>query len=396
MKIVRGSVLLALAVALTFLAVPARAQQEPFELNAILSITGVAAFLGSEEKRALEVLEAQVNKTGGIQGRPLKFVFADDQSNPQQAVIVANAILAKKVAAVIGPGFTATCKAVEPLFANGPVDYCLSPAGGGPPGSYVFSASFATPDGYKTIVRYFRQRGWKRIGVLVSTDATGQDAEKGILASMGLPENKDATLVALEHFNPTDLSVSAQLSRIEAAKPDAIVAWTLGTPLGTVLRAVNQSGFDKPIATSHGNMTLTAMDTLGAGLMPKGGLLFAAPRLFQRDSIRPGPLLDTIKSFDAAFKAAGLEADGAHTYAWDPGAIVVEALRKLGPSASAVQVRDYIEKLHGYMGVNGMYDFRDGSQRGLTGSSVIMARWEPAKHTWIAVSGPGGTPIPAR
>jgi branched-chain amino acid transport system substrate-binding protein len=375
----------------------ARSAEQPYELNAILSLTGVAAFLGSSEKQALDVLENVVNASGGIGGRPLKFVYADDQSNPQQAVILANAAIAKKVAAVIGPGFTATCKAVEPLFINGPVDYCLSPAGGGPPGGYVFSASFSTPDGYKALVRYFRSRGWKRIGLLVSTDATGQDGERGIVAAMALPENKDATLVALEHFNPTDLSVAAQLSRVEAGKPDAVIFWTLGTPLGTVLRAVNEASFDKPIATSHGNMTLAAMDTLGsAGLIPKGGLLFAAPRLFQRDTLRPGPLLASIDAFDGAFKAVGLRVDGAYTYAWDPGEIIIAALRKLGPNATAAQVRDFIQALHGYMGINGMYDFRDGSQRGLTGASVVVAKWDPSRRTWVAISGPGGVPVAGR
>ena len=56
----------------------------------------------------------------------------------------------------------------------------------------------------------------------------------------------------------------------------------------------------------------------------------------------------------------------------------------IDPSTSASEPSTFLEKLHGFMGVNGMYDFRDGSQRGLTGTSVIIARWEPAKHTWIA------------
>jgi len=41
-------------------------------------------------------------------------------------------------------------------------------------------------------------------------------------------------------------------------------------------------------------------------------------------------------------------------------------------------------------------DFRDGSQRGIPASAVIIARWNQQTNAWDAVSGPGGKPLPAR
>src|SRR5579863_7434972 len=77
---------------------------EPYVISAILSLTGFAAFLGQGEARTLKVAEAAVNKSGGINGRPIHFAVVDDQSSPQVAVQLFNDIASKNV--VIGPSLT--------------------------------------------------------------------------------------------------------------------------------------------------------------------------------------------------------------------------------------------------------------------------------------------------
>ncbi len=73
--------------------------------------------------------------------------------------------------------------------------------------------------------------------------------------------------------------------------------------------------------------------------------------------------------------------------------IVIDAFKHLGTDATGKQIHDYIESLHGYAGINGIIDFRDGSQRGLAGSSAIVVQWSPAKTDWIPVSAAGGAPL---
>ena len=70
--------------------------------------------------------------------------------------------------------------------------------------------------------------------------------------------------------------------------------------------------------------------------------------------------------------------------------IVVDALRHLGPDASADQVRSYILGLHGWTGVEGVYDFADREQRGVGENALFIATWDPANKSWIALSRPGG------
>ena len=73
--------------------------------------------------------------------------------------------------------------------------------------------------------------------------------------------------------------------------------------------------------------------------------------------------------------------------------IVIDALRHLGTKATATQVRDYIEKLHDFAGVNGMYDFRRGDQRGLDPDSSVMVVWDKPDGKFVTVSKPGGQPL---
>lgn len=40
-----------------------------------------------------------------------------------------------------------------------------------------------------------------------------------------------------------------------------------------------------------------------------------------------------------------------------------------------------------------MFDFRDGSQRGTSGATILMARWDDPTKNFVAVSAPGGKPF---
>jgi branched-chain amino acid transport system substrate-binding protein len=112
------------------------------QIDAILSQTGPAAFLGQTETKSLAVLEGVVNAQGGINGRLVHFVVSDDGSAPPTAVQIFNQINAHHPAAIIGTGFTATCNANKPLVKeHGPVMYCLSPSMAPEPGGYGFAGS---------------------------------------------------------------------------------------------------------------------------------------------------------------------------------------------------------------------------------------------------------------
>ncbi len=391
-KLFAASKLSALSIAAVFglgLAAPAFA----YDINAVLPLTGGASFLGKEEQRALQLLEPLVNKSGGIQGQPIHFVFYDDQSNPQTGVQLANRVIAAKPAVVVGSSLVSVCNAMAPLMQNGPTMYCFSPGIHPAKGSYVFTSSVSTLDLADAMIRYFRMKGWTRIAFMTSADATGQDAERGLDEIAKRPENKDITVVERAHFNTTDVSVAAQIEHIKSANPQVLIAWSTGTPIATVFKGIVQAGLDIPIATTNGNMTYAQM-TQYAAFLPKQ-LYIAAPEWVQHQGvIQLDPAVEKAQTqyFDA-FKAANIKPDIAASLAWDPAMIVIDALRHVGVSGSAQQVRDYIANLNGFAGINGIYDFLKTTQRGLDVQDAIVTLWSPAHQTWELVSKPTGIPL---
>lgn len=385
------NVLLGLAVA-AFVASSATAQTTPLEINAILSTTGTGAALGAKEEQSLKMVEAVVNRTGGVRGRPIHIAIVDAQSSPQVAVQLATAIIAKHPNILIGPSIAAMCSAVAPLVEkNGPADYCLSPGFHPIPGGYVFSAGAGSSDLSVVQARFYREHGWTRIAEILSTDATGQDWERVFGAALALPENRGVQVVALEHFNAADLSVAAQVARIKAANPQAIIAITTGTPLGTVLHALHDAGLDVPVSTTAGNMLADELNQF-TGFLPKD-LYFPTNRgVLPEPGLARGPVRDAQTTYFTAFKAIGVRPEQGNALAWDPSMILIDALRHLGADASADQVRAWIQGQRSWSGIYGTYDFAGGNQRGVGANELLFYRWNPATSSADIVSKIGGMP----
>jgi branched-chain amino acid transport system substrate-binding protein len=390
---VRPALLAALALAVTAVAVPSKAPAaDPFEIPVVVSLTGSAAFLGRSEAQSLGVIEKYTNAHGGIRGRQIHFSITDDQSTPATAVELLNAALAKKPNVVLGSAVVAMCNAMSAVVKlNGPLHYCFSPGIHPVAGSFTFSSGVSTNDLAIVSMNYFRGKGWTKVGIITSTDASGQDAEHAFLTAAARPENRNMQIVVKEHFNPTDVAVGAQMSSIKSAKPDVLVAWSTGTPFGTLLRGISDGGLDMPIMGGNGNLTYAQMAQYKA-FSPKT-LIFAAPRFLAREGVRPGPIRDAQDLFYNTFKPTGVTPDIAHSFSWDPALIVLDALKHLGFDATPDQLKTYIENSHGFAGINGLYDFRDGSQRGLTASTAIILDWNAAKGQWTGVSKAGGEPL---
>ncbi len=381
--------LLAAALAAVTAAVPAA---EPLDIPAVLAQTGSGAFIGSGERQSLELAEKVVNASGGIRGRPVHFVFYDDQSTPQVGVQLFNRILPEKPAVILGSSLVALCRATVPLTKNGPVQYCFSPGLHPAPGDYAFTASVSTLDLARAAIRFLRLQGWTRIAFIFSTDATGQEFEQGVKNVLAAPDNKTMQAVETEHFNITDVSVSAQIEKIKAAKPQAFIAWSTGSPIQTIFRGMVQGGLDVPTITTDGNMTYAQMKQYAAFLPPQ--LYMPAGEYIAHDPNIVAPAVAKAQdAFYEIFAAAGRKPDEPAELAWEPAMIIVHALRRLGPQASARQVHDFLEHLKGFASIDGVYDFEKVPQRGLDLSNSVMTLWSRSAQTWQVVSKPGGEPL---
>jgi branched-chain amino acid transport system substrate-binding protein len=375
----------------SFAIAPVRAA-DPYTINAILSLTGTFAFLGTSEATSLRTVETLINKQGGINGQPVHFDIHDDQSQPAVALQLANGIIAQHVPVLLGPTYVASCLAVAPVVrANGPVQYCFAPTIHPAPGSYTFSGGASSRDQAIETLVFAKANGWKRLAYIATTDATGQDIEEQFKEALRLPQFSGMSFAAGEHFAGSDLSIAAQLADIKAASPQAIVDMTVGTATGTVLRGLREAGLQNtPMLSNLGNLLNTALKQYASSFPAQ--MYFTAPRFYAHDVSGKGPVRDAQDAFFQAFKAQGIDPDVGNGFPWDPTLIVISGLRKLGTSTDAKSLLDYIEHIRDFAGINGIYNYTGGDQRGEGLTSIVIVQWDAAQKRVVTVSQPGGLP----
>ena len=363
-----------------------------YTIHAIVGETGSASFLGTEEAAAFNALAKHVNATGGIDGHPLAFAISDNQSTASTSVSLASPLVGQAPVLLVG-SITSTDKPVDDLVTSGgPVVYDLSPGDHPALGSYVYSSSNSTINQTQAFINFAESKGWKKVAVINSTDSSGQDGWTNIQRAVA-GSNGAVTVTDHEAFDPTAVSVTTQLSKIKATNPQAVLVWTTGTPLGTVLSGMQQLGMSSlPTMTTNGNASYSEMQKL-AGELP-GQLYFPGAPFMVGPQDLTGQTKTEVQAFDSAMQAAGQKVpDEGDALAWDPGLILVSALRKLGTNATASQIHQYIESLTSFAGINGTYNFTDKSisdNRGLTITSVYIAQWDKSQGEWTAASGPAG------
>src|SRR5208282_798438 len=149
-------------------------------------------------------------------------------------------------------------------------------------------------------------------------------------------------LVEQQSASPTDVSVMAQIARIKAAEPQVIIGWALGSPEATILRSIRDAGLTQPVVIGQGNASYVFMEQF-ASFLPQE--LYLPENL---GTIRSGLLnlppavLRARKTYFSALDAAGLKAEVGGEAVWDGAMTVIDALRHLGPTPTAQQIRDYI------------------------------------------------------
>jgi len=226
---------------------PARAAT-PVEINVILSLTGRQRVYRHAEQQSLGVLEKIVNAQGGIRGNPARFVIADDASNPQNTLQLTNSLVAKHAPVIIGPSYTSGCNAIATPARKNRARTILSLAGH-PRGARrlrVLRRRRHRRDRGGGSPLLPRTRSYALRDDRVDRWQADRDHEAQVNAALKLPENSGMQLVATEHFNSADVSVTRNSRAIKARRPQALITTATGVAFGTVLRNLADSGSTFP------------------------------------------------------------------------------------------------------------------------------------------------------
>ena len=373
-----------------FLIAAGPASGPPVSIDVILPLTGAQAFSGHIHEQTIRVYERYANAGGGINGRPIHFEIHDDKSSPLVAVQLTNALVAAHAPVILGSSYQAACAAEAPVVQNGTVEFCLSP-GLNPKQPNVFATAISSTYIAAATYRFMRDRGYARVAVITTIDATGQSHDAISQTITQRPEFKSMNIVAYEHFAPSEISVTAQMARIKSQNPQGLVVIASGSAFGTVLHAMNDVGLDVPVITSAVNMNEDQLKQYER-FLPKE-LVFNSAQFFARPQDRKGAVRAAVDEFYAGYRMAG-EIPSPESTAWDPAKIVVAALRALGPNATGEAMTAYISSLHDFAGASGVYDFRTGDHHGLTDADLVWVKYQPAADTkFVPVSRPGGAPL---
>ncbi len=242
----------------------AAAGQSPYVLGAVLSLSGPVAANGVPTKDGMQVALDEINAAGGIQGHPVEVLFEDDQSKPDQAVILANKLITQhRVLLLFGASFGATANAVISVAERQKVPQ-LSPTAWTKeelrlkPYTFYFIADFVSvADRMLDLIT--RDLKAKRVGILRLTREYGQIGSEAFHKLKG---KYGVEVVREERGNDPDTDFTPQLTNIRAANPEVLVSW-FANPAGAIsIKNARQLGMTVPIL---GPVSMASRPTIDVG-----------------------------------------------------------------------------------------------------------------------------------
>lgn len=375
----KGGIVAALLAALVMVAGMASAA-EPIKIGAFFDLSGPAAFIGTPTKLVAEMAVAEINKGGGINGRPLQLVIGDVEGNPAKAVSLAKKFIYKdKVAAIIGPTRTDTGMAVKKLVEQAKMPTVMTVGGdpvimGGELGSfnYVFKSPQRSSTAVRRLLVYLKEKKLTRVALLTASDSFGKDGAQWIGK---MARDFGVTVVASESFGPSDTDMTAQLTRLKNAQPQAIVTWTIGPAGSIVSKNKAQLGLKIPLFQCHGLPDPKYIELAGKAAegdrMPATKLM-VADQLPANDPQKKA-ITDFVRLYRDVYRVDRQFPLNTHSgYAWDAVQIVAAAMRKAGTNPDAL--RAAIEGTRNHVGVSGVFNITPQDHNGLGPDSMVVVQ----------------------
>lgn len=347
---------------------------DSLKVGGVFSITGPASFLGDPEKKSMEMVVDAINSAGGIDGRMLEAVIYDTEGDPQRAVNAVSKLINRDgVIAIIGPSLTPTTLAVKNLVESAKIPLISCAAGiqiTQPVTPWVFKTAQSDVMAVATVYRHIQKSGLKTVGLLSVANAFGESGKQQLeeqAAAFGLQ------VVAAEKFGDKDSDMTAQLTKIRKAAPDAVVCWGTNPGPAVVAKNFGQLGLEMPLYQSHGVASPKFIELAGSAaegiFLPTGKILVAG--LLPADDPQKAVLTNFIEQFESRFQ---MPVSGFGGYAYDAMQMLKMAVEKVGTDKA--KIRDTLEGTKNYVGVSGVFNMSPEDHNGLTPEAFVMVKIE--------------------
>ncbi len=370
--------LLAAVTLLTFFASAAGAA-DTIKLGAFFDLSGRAAFIGTPTKLVAEMVVEKINNAGGINGRKLELILADTEGNPAKAASIAKKFIYQdKVDAIIGPTLTDAGMNVKKTVDSGQTPTFMT-VGGDPvimggkfgPIKYVFKSPQRSSIAVERLFIYLKEKNLTKIALLTAADGFGKDGERWMEK---LAPEYGIEIIARESFGTRDTDMTAQLTKVKNASPQAIVAWTIGPAGSIIAKNKVQLGIDLPLFQCHGLPDPKYIELAGTA---SEGDRMPATKLMVVDELpdsdpQKAVILEFVKLYTEKGYTKQFPINTHSGYAWDAIMIVADAMKKVGTDKEAL--RNEIEATKNYVGISGTYNITPEDHNGLGVDSMVMVQ----------------------
>jgi branched-chain amino acid transport system substrate-binding protein len=221
-----------------------------------------------------------------------------------------------------------------------------------------------------------KRKKMTKIGFLHSSDGFGR---------FGLKEAKTSApkygidLITIEAFDVRDTDMTTQLTKMRAKNPQAIIAWTIGPPMGIIAKNAKQLGMQTPLFECHGAadpIFFKLAGDAGDGVMMPSTKIVVADQLSSSDRQR-----ERVQEFFKEYATRFKKTPGTMVaYGVDAADIVLEALKKAGPDRA--KIRDELEKIK-FVGISGIYEMSPTDHNGLNINDIVMVRAEKGRFVLL-------------
>ncbi|WP_430227363.1 ABC transporter substrate-binding protein [Paraburkholderia tropica] len=378
---------LALAAAVV-LGVAAPAAHADLKVGIDLSSTGPAAAIGITSKNAMLMWPPT------IAGQKADYIVLDDGSDPGAAVRnIRKLVNEDHVDVIVGPNITPAALAALDAVAESktPMITLVGSASVVEPqqGARTWAFKMAQTDAAMADVmtRYMSAHGVKTVGFIGFADSYG---DSWLNAFTKFAKERNLQIVATERFNRTDASVTGQILKLIAAKPDAVLIAGAGTPTVLPQRTLVERGYKGAIYQTHGIATPEFIKLGGKDM--EGTLFPTQPVVVARTLPADQPAQKAALAFVDAYEAkygpgtvTQFAGDAAGVYPRLADA-VTRALKTAQPGTEAFRValRSELEHAHELVVPNGVVNTSEKDHVGLDQRASVMGTIRGGKFVYLA------------
>ena len=245
---------------------------DPIKIGVSGPYTGGSSSMGVSMRDGVKLAVEEINKAGGVLGRPLQIVERDDEAKNERGVQIAQELINKeKVTATVGFINTGVALASQRFYQEAKIPVINNVATGSvithqfddQPENYIFrNAANDSIQAPMIVEEAVTRRGFKKVAILADSTNYGQlgrsDLEKAL-------ELKGMKPVAEEKFNIKDVDMTAQLLKAKEAGAEVILTYGIGPELAQIANGMTKLGWKVPMVGSWTLSMANYIDNAGPG-----------------------------------------------------------------------------------------------------------------------------------